>query len=618
MAGVFAIFDKGLSNNGANKENIENAMNSLKAEESQKHIFIQCGAVSMGAVAKIGQEVEDVFYHDKKNGIYVALDGFCRISSEYLKNVEEKLNPASQRDHLAGITELISRDVESWYNKLEGSFNIIVYNSKQSKLWIVNDIFGFYPLCYHHANKYSIFSSKLSAILASKMIARPEFDYTSYAEHLLFNYIISDNSFIKDILCLPAAHKVVISKDLFKSNQYHSYIGLLDSSALGKKDSFELFNSSFEKACDRMMSNVGSEVNMSLTGGWDSRLVLSYLIEKHKDRLKLYSFGAKHAPDITVPQEISASELLHYKAYVLDDDYLANHYKKAARDTVILSEGSRNYKRTHYLYAIQQIAENSIDLITGIFGDEVIKVGKPQGGAVISKNIVKLLGNGFIVDSELDAEFSHIAKLISDMFNASESEIKDKLCKRVQKIGKKYLNLGNSSFQHLFFRFDINLRKYFGAEAASYNDYVNCYSPFIDKHFFFDYLKTSYSSHRHPFTSTNILAKLNSTRLYARLVNKQYPPLLDYPSSRGYNMRQVLNYLDYMKILLIRRGSKKQTRDDFNTDDTYTRFMDLFIEKDYFHDFNKVENKYRDNFISLIYWTENISKEGTLEGIERL
>lgn len=605
MAGIFVKHNLKFKNSRMYAEYTQNSLNSMKAISSQEDAFYHEGNIVLAAVAKVGQAIEEVFYEDHELGVYIALDGFCRISEESLSLIDEKLDPKSQREHLRGIALLIANTTQNWIEMLEGSFNIAVFERTRNRLWVANDVFGFYPLYTYQDKEHIVYASKQSTIIASTMINNLKFDYVSFAEHLLFNYIISDHSFIEGINILSNAQEVVIHNGILTQRKYYQYRELLAQTSLNKKDSFKLINESLEKACKRIMKYSAGAVNMSLTGGWDSRLILSYLIKDYKDHLRLYSFGAHDAPDITVPQQISSLEGLSYTSYLLDDQYLKNDFKKAAHDTVMISEGSRNYKRTHYLYAVRKIPKESLNLVTGIFGDEVIKVGKPQGGAVISRTIVRLLGKNFAIDSNMHDEISNICRLLANTFEADEQFIRLNLKNRIENIGKLYRSYGDSSMQHFIFRFDINLRRYFGAEAASYNDYVNCFSPFTDKFFFFDYISTFHSSHRHAFSSSNIIAKWRSTRLYASLVQKQYPPLLDYASSRGYNMRQALQFSSTLGILF-KKNKSKVTIDEFNTGSTSSLFEQIIAESGIATPDRLSWEKYKENYLSLLYWTSKI------------
>lgn len=605
MAGIFIHYSNAKQGTNDSLHSLGNVLSAMKANPDQAHKELHLGKAKIGVVAKISQDVNELWYNNPELGITIALDGFCRIAQDFISKLDFRPDSASQREHLKGICQLVANGIHNWVDMLEGSFNIAVYDVKSDQLTIANDIFGFYPLYQTSVSNSIVFSSKLSSILESGVIVDPGFDYVSFAEHLLFNYVISENSFVNGVSIVPAASKIDISKTGFSTEKYLHISDYLKDRSLNSRDSFALFESSLKDACQKIMKYSSATVNMSLTGGWDSRLVLSYLIMDYKDRLRLYSFGAEQSPDITVPQEISSSEALEYTPIILNENYLRESFKKAAHQTVMLSEGTRNYKRSHYLYAIQKVAKVSIDLMTGIFGDEVIKVGRPQGGGVISKNTVRLLETGFIPDAIVQTEMEAVSIFLSRLYDLDSASILRELLKRIEMISGAYQKYGNSSAQHLVFRFEINLRKYFGAEAASYNDFVNCYSPFTDRLFFLDYLKTSYASFRHPFVSSNMWLKMVSARLYALLVAKQYTPLLEYPSSRGYSMKKALSYRGYLSIALF-KCFRKRSIDAFSTAKTSAIFEEVMKEKGLSISNLAGISAYKEDLYSLVYWAKHI------------
>ena len=99
---------------------------------------------------------------------------------------------------------------------------------------------------------------------------------------------------------------------------------------------------------DKITTQSNKKLNMTLTGGWDSRVVLSKLLPDQNKRLNLYSFGAEDADDILIPKYIAKREHLKYTSYVLDQAYLDNDFLPQAKRTIELSRATRNYKRTHY------------------------------------------------------------------------------------------------------------------------------------------------------------------------------------------------------------------------------------------------------------------------------
>ncbi len=92
---------------------------------------------------------------------------------------------------------------------------------------------------------------------------------------------------------------------------------------------------------------------------------------------------------------------MQYTPVILDHSYLKNSFLQNAKMTISLSGGTRSYKRTHYIYAARKISNYSGIVITGIFGDEVLKTGRPSGGDVLSANTIDFIRSDFDVKKVL-------------------------------------------------------------------------------------------------------------------------------------------------------------------------------------------------------------------------
>jgi len=278
----------------------------------------------------------------------------------------------------------------------------------------------------------------------------------------------------------------------------------------------------------------------------------------------------------------------------------------------MLSSGTRHYKRTHYLYAISQISAASNNVVTGIFGDEILKVGRPSGGAVISELLIHMIDTGFIIDDTVISSIESAILALSAVFSFEYAVVKEDVTERIRCLTREFGTIDKKSTQHFVYRFNLNLRKYFGSEASSYNDYVNCHSPFIDKEFFNNYISTSYASYRHPYSSHDYFSKFRSAMLYAKLVNSRYPSLLDYDSSRGYAMKSALSYhkLLYANYLKMKRSYAK---DSFNTDVTTSMFINLMRNELSYNGDTVLNSNHKCDLLSLKYWTlRQIDKFGVV------
>jgi asparagine synthetase B (glutamine-hydrolysing) len=488
---------------------------------------------------------------------------------------------------------------------ITGCYNLFVYNIESREVLFLNDRLGYLPLYYYLSDEYFVFGSKIDCILSLKSHLSIQFDEVSIFEQLYFNQLITDNTLIKNVKTISNASKLLLKNGSVSIAKYWNMGELFNQRSLNsKKESFDLLDDAIKKSIHRIVSTAGSNINVSLTGGWDSRLILSYILNDMNKEFKLYSFGAKESSDILIPQEISIKEKLNYTPYILDQNYLTNHFLEFAKKTIELSAGARNYKRAHYLYSTKQIGVDSDSIMTGIFGDEVLKTGKPQGNAVLSNRTINLVEGGF-----------DTTKFRNSVRHLIDSKTLDELLYRIDLLQARNAIYHPESERLIAFRFETNLRKYFGAEANSYNDFVYCYSPFIDYEFLKAYTQTCYSNHRQK-TSNKFMQAMQSVDLYTKLVLKNYPTLAIYNSSRGYSMQETRNYKGRINILLQKALKKKM-----HVEDTFaTKSVDSIFEKAVINSSTNILDslklkefdKYTDNkadIQSLKYWLGYIQEK---------
>lgn len=550
---------------------------------------------------------------NRQLGIVCAVDGCIRIPEEQLNSIcrtHDLTALTSEYDALPYIFKTYGNNTSQ---HIIGSYNLFCYSQQTQQALVTNDRFGFLPMYCYSDDRYFIFASKIECILASGLCRKIEFDRATIAEHLLFNYPLSDNSYIKQIRLLPNAACFTFGANSLAKEQYWSIGNDFTLSGLSDHDSFDLLDHSLSKAVDQTISHREQILNFSLTGGWDSRVVLSYLLPVFRQKLNCYSFGARASADITVPHEIAQRENLDYTPFVLDDGYLRDIFLPTAKQTIELSGGSRNFRRAHYLYAIKNMGTLSDTLITGIFGDQVLKVGRPQGGVVLSSKTIELLNHNF----SHDFAFGEITRALSVLHPSFvDYEVIDELGSRIDDLKKKFQGYATLPEKYVAFRFEINLRKYFGNEASSYNDFVFCHSPFIDYNFVKAWLSTKYAGQRFDFSSSYLWNKQRSSALYTKLVMKHYPTLANYPTSRGFSMAETTSAKGWIKILHRKYCSKKEKPiGGFNTEGTEKEFKAMFENElggssDMFslHNLKQGSNIEADA-LSLRYWMHYIEKK---------
>jgi asparagine synthetase B (glutamine-hydrolysing) len=608
MAGIAGIISKKRTNTQYDAA-LCRMLDKLRFDGNQVSNKFESPTVCFCNVVPIAQTDNINFIHDKEHDVFCVVDGFVFVSEEERELLNKDNSISADLSNHKLIPILYKRYGQDIVNHLTGNYNIFIYDRPQKTLLLFNDRFGYLPLYIYEDDNILVFASKIESILASGLMGNIDFDQTTIAEHLFFNYPISDHTYIKNIYTLPDASIVQINDQVITNRHYWDVSELFGLDSLNKQQSIEAIDSGLKVALDKFFDVSSNPINFSLTGGWDSRVALSYLLPKYTSRFKSYSFGAPTAPDITIPQHIASSEGFSYSPFLLDQQYLDNHFLEDAKNTIMLSSGTRNYKRTHYVHTVKQIGQNSPWLLTGIFGDEILKVGKPQGGAVISKNAVDLIATNFNISNTLHR---FVQTDIINLFGDDRSNIINELERRLSAFSKRFSQYTTLGEKYFAFRFSVNLRKYFGNEVNSYNDFVWCYSPFIDFDLLKSFARTKYMVSRFDFVKPKLALQAQSSWLYYELTRRNKVSLTKYQSSRGFSMRDTSSLFGMLKIIYKKRILKKfsQNPDVFSTKTLNDTFNNLIIGEQKNNPFLINENTHisKEDHLSLFYWCNNIKE----------
>ena len=508
------------------------------------------------------------FICNQELDIYCSIDGLVFLTDEAKDLISKNytLNPGMEdKKYLPYLYEYYGMDL---IKQITGWYNIFLFDKKSKQGLLFNDRLGYLPLFFYESSSHFIFASKIESILASGLLASIEFDIVSFAEHLFFNYIISDHTYVKNINTLSYATLVQIDRNgMINKDNYWTLSKLFTDEPVRKKEGIDLLDDGIKKALNKLLKNNINSLAVSLTGGLDSRIVLSYLMS-FKDRLHLYSFGQPDSNDIIVPGNLTSNENILYTPYLLDEQYLSRDFIRCAKNTILNSNGTRNYKRSHYLYAIEQISSFSDITISGIFGDEVLKISGVKPNNVISKNSIDFIASNF--DLELMTTKFKSSKLWYYLnFLPEYTNEFEKRMMIINQDASKYNTINKKCYHY---RFLIILRKYFGAEVNSYNDFCYSFSPFID----FDFLSAYFHSYLcgvyYPFNNNSLLLKIQSIKLYSELVNRNCKHLLYYPTDKGYSMADSFRIPGIIKIMSNRFAKRRGTSDTYNTIKTNSLF----------------------------------------------
>ena len=283
------------------------------------------------------------------------------------------------------------------------------------------------------------------------------------------------------------------------------------------------------------------EVGITLTGGFDSRVILAALLFLGIKPVCL-TYGNPLNKDIIISKRICKTlGLKHLNA--VNQSPTAKSYLEDVKETINIDEGKAHLHRAHRMAAIKEFTKKyKIKvLLTGHFGGEQIR-GLSYNN-YFSSEIFKCFNEKNtklkpLIQSILK---SYFIKESSYSMNQLEKQIKKLNWMQDDKLKNK-----------LYFLYDLVGMNHHKQDIRLYSKFVKRVVPvYLDERFINTLIR---SPHHFARKKTGKLASLSHPKLYCNIIASLYPSLLDIELSNGYKPK------DYRKGLIyyaIKRSIKK-------------------------------------------------------------
>jgi len=187
-------------------------------------------------------------------------------------------------------------------NSLNGHFVAISYNNNELKFF--TDALGLREIFIVKLKEGFGFSTRIDWL---KYFVDPELDLKEFGSRWLLQNQISRNCIIKNVDRLICANAKI--KNYSLSVEQNLWQPGFETSSNG-----ETFDSTLKK----LLSIRDKKISLSLSGGLDSRLLLSYLALKNSNPWDSYTFGDPNHPDSEVASKLLKS--LNLENELIDDE----------------------------------------------------------------------------------------------------------------------------------------------------------------------------------------------------------------------------------------------------------------------------------------------------------
>lgn len=360
-----------------------------------------------------GGQKQNLFYSEKNKWIVTGIG---------LTNNSQNNKIFNQNDWESLFTQ---RDFEDKLKQLNGHFVVIRWSD--NKVTFYSDVLGLREISLIKTNKGVYFSTDTTWL---SKFTDLELNFTEFGSRwMLFNQI-SDKSIFKNVIRVVAGKSATVSLD-GNNISIKDYDWL--PSASKKNFGYEEFSSKLTSLINLTIPKT-HHISLSLSGGMDSRVILSYLL-KNNLSFDTHTFGNPAHPDSLIANKIADSfkikhEQIHTefpdKNKLIQDisDYtsqtlvnnaasavlqLQNYWELKGRDIVLIDGGFGEIWRREFFYKLFLNGKNAL-LNKGI--KKIIPYLILHRSDIFSSEIILQMENG--IELQLDELFTKLPEVRKD------------------------------------------------------------------------------------------------------------------------------------------------------------------------------------------------------------
>jgi hypothetical protein len=489
-----------------------------------------------------------------------------------LRNMSE-INSENGLNLLFGTSHKRSEGAEIQF---KGHF--IFIKCDKEKLVIYNDHFGIQKFFYA-SHPFFIASNKIENILRfQKEIYQRRSALIRFA---LYNYFTDGQTIYDGINYSQPATKITLSNGGFQISKYWNGIISASDKQPDFTEKIKLISQLLLKILGEYSATLSESVSLTLTGGFDSRMILAGLM-KLKININTFTFGNPQSSDAMNARKISEALKVPH-ATLSDVNYLRNNFKKIVDDSVTLSGGMLNLLRMNRIWHLKTGTNNNIFL--GYAGSEILRGLYPDG----------LLQSGFFLNSvnpEIYLRKAICHTLDSRLIKYRSDEI-DSITKDISSsTGSQY------QIRHLL---EVVIPLHFGEDMRWLElNGVKCFAPFLDVDLY-ELLAlfgcVALLNHNKKFSGKSHYSRIDNPYLPSRIIKEIYTPLSELSLGKGYSPSDYIFSKYYAGVKLILNKYFSNSSPVTSLYPWYTDYLESYLNETS-HDLLPIERLQARNYLA--------------------
>jgi asparagine synthase (glutamine-hydrolysing) len=234
------------------------------------------------------------------------------------------------------------------FERLNGSFVIVIYDRRSQELILASDRFGSRPLYYHADSKGIVFGTQLGPVIRFPGI-RKELDLQSIFEFFTFQKVLREKTFLEDVNLLPPATVLRFRGGKSELKAYWKMEYRPDYSHSRKEYSRLLAGAVYDAVNARLRGN--HRMGLLLSGGLDSRIILA--ASRNTAAFETITIADRPNREVKTARKIAA-------AAGCDHHFIprpADHYASLVDDAVRIGGGMFRFDHAHYIGLFDHMRE---------------------------------------------------------------------------------------------------------------------------------------------------------------------------------------------------------------------------------------------------------------------
>lgn len=309
-------------------------------------------------------------YENKEKGIFVALTGRIALDPEIWTKQQIK-SSSGKCIACEYIAQEYLKIGEDCVKKLNGNYNVFIYDYKNEVLIIGTDRCGSVPIFRSTNNTKQLVIGSHPDIVAS-IANQTELDNISCAEFVITGKLTPPYTYYRNIKFLSSGtiHKFSRLRDKdfeVKQDKYFDFPYNFDH-GLKENDLIEELVNAFKKAVNRRSLSIFGKTGVSMSAGLDSRAVLCSA--GSFNNLVAFSFYDEENNELQLAKRIAEEVGVPFIPIKRDFE----HYGNSLIEGVRISGGMSDFGNNHYLGVRSKLIDYKIDnILSGFHCDYLFK-----------------------------------------------------------------------------------------------------------------------------------------------------------------------------------------------------------------------------------------------------